>query len=300
MSSIEPDSELEEVHLRHRKEKKDLQAKIQCLKKSATKGDKKKKREVTEEIIKLEVELNKKHAEELLVFNGSNGNVTSLTEDFSNLNSCEEMVNDEPKEDESKDFKVTKAQRRREKKANALKERELRITEQDEQNIYGTRNQEILTVKALLKKKGLMINEIPSDGNCLYCAVADQLKQSDSIESLSMLELRDKTGVVLRENQTQFLPFLSHPDTGEMLTESQYLEYCDQVAQTNAWGGQVELLALSKALNCRIEVVQATGTPVTVGESGPLLTLTYHRHMYGLGEHYNSTKPYEEEPSDDL
>ena len=59
------------------------------------------------------------------------------------------------------------------------------------------------------------------------------------------------------------------------------------------------MLALSKALGCRIEVIQATGTPVTLGKSGPLLTLTYHRHMYGLGEHYNSTKPYEEEPSED-
>lgn len=39
--------------------------KIQALKKSATKGDKKRKKEVTEEITKLEAELEKKHAEEL-------------------------------------------------------------------------------------------------------------------------------------------------------------------------------------------------------------------------------------------
>ena len=91
--------------------------------------------------------------------------MTGLTEDFSQLNSCEEVVYDDPKDEESKDFKVTKAQRRREKKANALKERELRITEQEEQNIYGTRNQEIETIKALLKEKGLMVNEIPSDGD---------------------------------------------------------------------------------------------------------------------------------------
>ena len=60
--------------------------KIQALKKSATKGDKKKKREVTDEIIKLEVELNKKHAEELSVFNGSNGNVSHVIEIRSFIN----------------------------------------------------------------------------------------------------------------------------------------------------------------------------------------------------------------------
>ena len=70
-----------------------------------------------------------------------------------------------------------------------------------------------------------------------------------------MLELREKTGVVLRENKNEFLPFLSHPDTGEMLTESQYLEYCDQVAQTNAWGGQVEVFLLSINLLLMLNVL---------------------------------------------
>lgn len=38
----------EELLTRHRKEKKDLQGKIQALKKTATKGDKKKKKEVSD------------------------------------------------------------------------------------------------------------------------------------------------------------------------------------------------------------------------------------------------------------
>jgi hypothetical protein len=41
-----------------------------------------------------------------------------------------------------------------------------------------------------------------------------------------------------------------------------------------------------------IKVLQAEGVPVTVGDNftKPELTLTYHRHRYQLGEHYNSTK----------
>lgn len=54
-----------DVLSRHRKEKKDLQAKIQSLKKSASKGDKKKRKEVLEEISKLEIDIEKNHATEL-------------------------------------------------------------------------------------------------------------------------------------------------------------------------------------------------------------------------------------------
>lgn len=43
-----------------------LQAKIQALKKTATKGDKKKKKEVTEEIARMEANLEQKHAAEML------------------------------------------------------------------------------------------------------------------------------------------------------------------------------------------------------------------------------------------
>jgi len=58
-------SEQEKIIKRHRKEKRELQAKIQSIKKSFDKGDKKKKKEALEEIEKLEKNLCIKHAEEL-------------------------------------------------------------------------------------------------------------------------------------------------------------------------------------------------------------------------------------------
>ena len=65
------------------------------------------------------------------------------------------------------------------------------------------------------------------------------------------------------------------------------------MASTPEWGGQVELLALSSVLRRSIEVIQADGPPMVVGEhfTGPRLLLSYHRHAYGLGEHYNSVRP---------
>src|SRR5436190_23950942 len=55
----------EELTLRHKKELKDLNAKTTALKKTATKGDKKRKKEVQNEIAKLEAELHKRQEEEV-------------------------------------------------------------------------------------------------------------------------------------------------------------------------------------------------------------------------------------------
>lgn len=61
--------------------------------------------------------------------------------------------------------RISKAQKRRNKKVTQLKERELRILEQDISNLNGARHMETEEIKRILKEKGLMISEIPSDGN---------------------------------------------------------------------------------------------------------------------------------------
>ncbi|XP_075212409.1 deubiquitinase OTUD6B isoform X2 [Lycorma delicatula] len=277
-----------------------IESKIQSLKKTVPKGDKKKKKEVTEEISRLEIEMEKRHEEELAQLSSSNANITNMTDAMNNL-SVDGDIPDDDLDDVPglKQHRITKAQRRRDKKATILKERELRICEQEIQNIHGVRNVETETVKKILKQRNLMMYEIPSDGNCLYCAVQHQLKNEEGLGAPSVNELRQMTSKFLKENSVDFLPYLSHPDTGEMLTEAQFQDYCDQVADTPAWGGEVELRALSHVLKCRIEVIQASGPPVILGEeyqnSSKHIILTYHRHMYGLGEHYNSVQPYCEE-----
>ena len=58
--------------------------------------------------------------------------------------------------------------------------------------------------------------------------------------------------------------------------------------QTNRgerWEGEGRLLMLSR------QVIQAEGPSMVMGEDirgQTSLILTYHRHMFGLGEHYNS------------
>ncbi|GFG36731.1 hypothetical protein Cfor_08708, partial [Coptotermes formosanus] len=213
---------------------------------------------------------------------------------------CEEPANEDCRTSQCA-LRVSKAQRRRDKKASQERQRENMIKAQEAENIHGPRNLEIQKIKHILKERNLMIQEIPSDGNCLYCAVDDQLKVHGD-GGVGIKKLREMVGQYLKEHKSDFLPFLSHPDTGDLLTDEQYEDYCNEVVNTSAWGGEVELRALSHILECCIEIIQATGPSVLVGEEyqeKKQAILTFHRHMYGLGEHYNSTKPILEEEAED-
>jgi len=102
-----------------------------------------------------------------------------------------------------------------------------------------------------------------------------------------------------------FIPFLPCPEgedgvgatEGGLLTRRGLELYCLSIRDTSAWGGEPEILALSKAFNIPIHVVQ-WGAPSIVKHSpsphsppnGPVAYISYHRRMYGLGEHYNSLR----------
>ncbi len=83
-----------------------------------------------------------------------------------------------------------------------------------------------------------------------------------------------------------------------MSGECSFEEYCDKVSSPilAEWGGQVELLALSAALRRRICIYDALQPMIVmdslnIGESDTEvlpLRLSFHRHFYSLGEHYNS------------
>lgn len=283
---------MEALLKKQKKEKKELQSKIQSLKKSATKGDKKKKKEVQEEIAKLELEMSKKHEDEIQQMKEvvENDRETSLAKSIENV----EISNEKPP------LKVTKAQKRRDKKAAEQKEREKRILEQEVENKTGLRNVETEKIKEALKKRGLMLYNIEADGNCLYNAVDHQLKVQTNF-NYGPKELRLKTSHHIKENSSDYLPFLSNANTGEMMSEEDFEEYCNNIAYTTNWGGQVELKALSHVIKKPITVIQADGPPLIMGEEyidkGESLIVSYHRHMYKLGEHYNSVQPYVDEDS---
>ncbi|XP_045143543.1 deubiquitinase OTUD6B isoform X3 [Echinops telfairi] len=241
----------EQLMRRHRKEKKELQAKIQSMKNAVPKNDKKRRKQLVEDVAKLEAEMEQKHREEL------------------------------------EQLKLT-SKENKEKKAALEKEREERIAEAEIENLSGARQVESQKLAQMLAARQLEIKQIPSDGHCLYRAIEDQLKEQGG--TVTVAALRRQTAEYMQSHVEDFLPFLTNPNTGDIYTLEDFGKYCDDVVNTAAWGGQLELRALSHILQTPIEVIQADSPPIIVGEEykkNPLM-LVYMRHAYGLGEHYNS------------
>lgn len=277
---------LSSVENRHRKEKRELQAQIQALKKAA-KNDKTKKRELMAEITRLEITLDNRHKLELEALEKD-----IITNESTECGGIEKTI-----ENDVAKIKISKAQKRRDKKSQQEKEREELIKFQEKENLHGPRNKEIQDILSRLRTRNLMIFAIPSDGDCLYKAIAHQLLLQRN-KNISADVLRKDAADYLRMHKDDFLPFMTNPKTFEMLGDEEFEAYCDKVANTKVWGGQLEIRALSNSLKCPISVIQATGPDsIEQGDEfvGPPLVITYHRHMYSLGEHYNSTCPKEVE-----
>lgn len=69
VSLISPVETLDAVKARHRLESRELVAKVTSLKKTATKGEKRKKKEVLQQCDDMEKELNERHTREIKVSN---------------------------------------------------------------------------------------------------------------------------------------------------------------------------------------------------------------------------------------
>lgn len=277
------DNESGDLQAKHRRERKELQAKTQSMKKAA--NDKKKKKEVLEAIAQLEADLDRRQDEEVRLAEATD-NVEKLEITSSNT----ELPEEDPEDEKCQSQRVSKAQKRRDKKANEEKERQAEIKAQELLNVNGPRQQESDSIKAALKSKDLLLHLIPSDGDCLYNAVRHQLALLQK-PPLTIAQLRTITADYIMANRDDLINYMTNA-AGDCLTEKEFLDYVEAVRNTRAWGGQIEIQALSNSLRCPIQVIQATGT-ITQGESfkGQSMILTYHRHMYSLGEHYNSARP---------
>jgi len=172
--------------------------------------------------------------------------------------------------------------------------------------------QEEEMIKSTCDQLNLHIHDINPDGHCMFSAVADQLALLQLIpeSQANYASVRDVAARYMFAHPDNFIPFLpssvgedgagSTDDTG-LMTPAQFERYCASIRDTAVWGGEPEILALSRAYNIPIHVVQG-GTPPVVahtptGESqepdvtAKAVRISYHRRMYGLGEHYNSLRP---------
>ncbi|OAY49576.1 OVARIAN TUMOR DOMAIN-containing deubiquitinating enzyme 5 [Manihot esculenta] len=297
----------DEMLSRHRKEIAELQNKEIELKKAAAKGSKAeqkaKKKQVEVQISQLSTKLKEKHTEELASLgyssSSSNGN------EKSNLDNLVKAIAGVSVTNQPDHSKVSKGAKRRGKRAQQEAEREQRIQE-EQNNLVSDRMIENEKLKGKLEPLGLSVNEIKPDGHCLYRAVEDQLAVlSGGSSPYTYQDLRKMVASYMREHASDFVPFFLSENVTEGESDNsladRFENYCKDVESTSAWGGQLELGALTHCLRRHILIYSGSFPDVDMGKeyksnggsdssSGSIL-LSYHKHAYGLGEHYNSVVP---------
>ncbi|KAL1746373.1 hypothetical protein HDZ31DRAFT_34322, partial [Schizophyllum fasciatum] len=154
--------------------------------------------------------------------------------------------------------------------------------------------------------------QINPDGHCLFSAVADQLKVLGIVPEANATYafVRDAAAKYMFNHPDDFIPFLPSAvgedgdgagDAG-LMTPKQFEQYCATIRDTGVWGGEPEIMALSRSFNIPIHVIQYGQPPIVIhhpqGEAQDedthakgAVRISYHRRMYGLGEHYNSLRP---------
>ncbi|CAK9185285.1 unnamed protein product, partial [Ilex paraguariensis] len=288
------------------KEIAQLQNKEVALKKTAAKGSKAeqkaKKKQVEEEISQLSAKLKENHAEEL----ASLGYNSTKKEERGNLDSLVRAIAGVSVTGQPDQSKPSKSVKRREKRAQEEAAREQRIQE-EQSKITSDRMIESEKLERKLEPLGLTVNEIKPDGHCLYRAVEGQLALiSGSTSPYTYQELREMVAAYMRKHASDFVPFflsesMADGDSDGSLAE-RFENYCREVESTAAWGGQLELGALTHCLKKHIIIFSGSFPDVEMGKeyksdssrtgsSNSSVMLSYHRHAFGLGEHYNSVVP---------
>ncbi|KAE8348977.1 hypothetical protein BDV28DRAFT_71918 [Aspergillus coremiiformis] len=283
---------MEELLATHRKEQKDLQARITQKKKSATK---KTRRGINQECDMLQRELSERHRGEIAELKGEPAPPVDGLEEL-DLNGSEEDRDQKDQTDGSQQplsmdnspdtssaTSDSSAPSPRPKKPNRQKARlARRAAEQAAQSAVAAeeaakqtdhRGNEKEAMDGVFKRLGLKQVEINPDGHCLYSAIAYQL------EMLGLGLKPDPKRIILEKPTQSRIDTVASPQhdgyravravTADFINEHQddfvpFMEepvdqYTRKIKLTAEWGGQLELLAIARAYGVEINVIQGDG-----------------------------------------
>ncbi|BAM40593.1 uncharacterized protein TOT_020000848 [Theileria orientalis strain Shintoku] len=186
---------------------------------------------------------------------------------------------------------LSSAQRKKLKKKQRQYEEQLELDHQIDSKIK-LGEEEFDLIQGKLAELGFRIHGIQPDGNCLFKSIEHQLKfHKDAgldVRCYSYKQLRQLSVDYLRGHKNEFKHFVANSSgTLPLLFDS----YCSKMEKDGEWGSEIELQALSKLLMCKITVYNSA-TSIEYGDEGPFdINISFHRHQYVLGPHYNSIVP---------
>ena len=199
----------------------------------------------------------------------------------------EDTINKEEKSAaEIREKKLSKARQKALKKEAKEEEEKRKRQEEAAKKGPSKRDIEMINLLSALSRMNMKIKDINPDGNCMFSAVSHQIKVYGGPE-MSTQELRQQAVKAIRGHPAMF--------SGFMLGEETLESHCNKLLKDGEWGGEIELRALSLALQRQIWV-HTMSNVIKWGEDEGFdpetaLHLTYHQYQFGLGEHYNSAVP---------
>ncbi|KAK5215307.1 OTU protein, partial [Exophiala xenobiotica] len=235
---------MEDLLAKHRKEKRELQARVTQKKKNATK---KTRKGVNDECERLERELAEKQQAEIDQLEPNDAQLESAVDGLK-LDELDEEAIDGP-ETETAEAQVGPAngdytdEPPRSKKPNRQKARlARRAAEQQAQavaaaaeaeNMPDLRDQEISSMKKQMETRGLVETMIRPDGHCLFSACAHSMSPEQVSKSGPKKEpyqnVRYAAAEFMAANSDDFAAFMEEP------LES----YVQKIRDTAEWGGQL-------------------------------------------------------------
>lgn len=291
---------------RHQEERADFIKRFERRRAAIPRKDRDGRNRLSEEQTEEENAMKKRHQEELDEIgvsdagdNATDGTTSEVSSIANTLGQASLESNNAPnglyRQEAGTKQKESKAARRRRLKAEAEAASEKRIA--DEKAGLGPSERELETaaIRAQLSPLGLRIHDILPDGHCMYAAIVHQL-QSKVVQhghiAADVASLRAATADEMLSKADEYMPFLESVEGDR----EQFEAYCDRMRNEAVWGGQVELRAMAQSLKCAIDVFAAGMPLLTMGEEfashdETRLTVSFHRHYYDLGDHYNSVVP---------
>lgn len=297
-----PSESVEEMEKRHKSELRELEYTVRTMLKGAKKSQ---RAELEAKAIQMEYDLKAKHREEEDTLEELIEKLGGLETVFSGSKSsgaaeaaAAEAAAAKAKEECEAAARRAKAQKKKDKAKTKEAEREAKKEEIANSAGPSLRQVELDAINGALLQERLAVKEVISDGNCLYRAFSEQLKLTGgAAPALGFAELRVAAADYMTAHPDDFAPFV-----GMDSDSAEFREYVANVSRSTGeveWGGQLEIRALCGAIRRCALVYDANAPVLTMGEeyagTGPPLRLSFHRHYFSLGEHYNSVAPLDTE-----
>lgn len=132
----------------------------------------------------------------------------------------------------------------------------------------------------------MKIQQIPSDGHCLFRAISTALTHLEDSDKLDFHEVRKYVAAHMQDNRATFMPYFVATDVAGVSNaagidpeEAAFLRHCELIASSAEWGSYLELRAAADAFQRPIVVINAGTDNITFGEDHALLPIvvTYHK-----------------------